>query len=460
MAQAIPSASRDGARSTMLTSRRPQRTIAREAVVDGVSFLEGRDVRLRFRPAEADAGIVFVRSDLPGAPSVPAHVKYVAPRQRRTTLQLGEATVEMVEHVMAALAGLGVDNCRVEIDGPETPGCDGSSRAFVEAIGEAGLVEQGRPRETLVIDRPVTVREGSSVLTAHPGEPDKLVLAYNLDYGRSSPIGSQSYFVEVSPESFRSELASSRTFLLEAEAKAMRAAGIGRRTTEADLLIFGPDGPINNELRYRDECARHKVLDMVGDLALLSRDLAGHVVAYRSGHALNASLVRKLLRAVEGSSPSPSPGEDGPAMDIARIMAILPHRFPFLLVDRVVEVEPGRRIRAVKNVSANEPFFQGHWPGRPIMPGVLVLEALAQAAGLLIASARDDQADRSMMIVAIDGAKLRRPVVPGDQLVLEVVEARIKDRSAHVVCRASVDGRVAAEAKIRFVVVDDGEAAD
>lgn len=442
----------------MLTTRRPQRTIAREAVVRGVSFLEGRDVALRFRPAEADAGVVFVRGDLPGAPAVPALVRYVAPRQRRTTLQRGEATVEMVEHVMAALAGLGVDNCRVELDGPETPGCDGSSLAFVEAIQGAGTVDQDRPKETLVIDRPVTVREGSSVLTAHPGDPDKLVLTYNLDYGRSSPIGAQSYFVEVSPESFRSELAPSRTFLLEAEARALREAGVGRRTTEADLLIFGPDGPIGNELRYRDECARHKVLDMVGDLALLAKDLAGHVVAHRSGHALNASLVRKLLRAVEGST-RPSATGDGPAMDIAAIRAILPHRYPFLLVDRVVEIEPGRRIKAIKNVTCNEPFFQGHWPGRPIMPGVMILEALAQAAGLLIARQHAEDDGRTMMIVAIDGAKLRRPVVPGDQLALEVVEARIKGRSAHVVCRASVDGRVAAEARIRFVILAEGGAA-
>lgn len=440
----------------MLTSRRPQRTIAREAAVRGVSFLEGRDVEIRFRPAEADSGIVFVRSDLPGGPSVPAHVNHVAPRQRRTTLQKGPATVEMVEHVMAALAGLGVDNCRVEIDGPETPGCDGSSRAFVEAIQGAGVVEQDRPRETLVIDRPVTVREGASVLTAHPGEPDKLVLSYSLDYGRSSPIGSQSYFVEVSPESFRRELASSRTFLLESEAKAMRQAGIGRRTTEADLLIFGPDGPIGNELRYRDECARHKVLDMVGDLALLTKDLAGHVVAHRSGHALNASLVRKLLQAVEGSA-GPRPGAS--AMDIGRIMTFLPHRYPFLLVDRVLEVEPGRRIKAIKNVSCNEPFFQGHWPGRPIMPGVLILEAMAQAAGLLIAQGRGDTEGLSALIVSIGGAKLRRPVVPGDQLVLEIVEARIKDRTAHVVCRASVDGQTAAEAKIRFVILGKGDEA-
>ncbi len=443
----------------MLTSRRAQRTIAREAEVRGVGFLEGRDVRLRFHPAEPDTGVVFARDDLPGAPTVPARVEYVIPRQRRTTIRRGDATVEMVEHVMAALAGLEVDNCRVGIDGPETPGCDGSSLAFVEALSAAGAVEQGRPRPLLVIDRPVTVREGASTLTAHPGDGDhKLVLSYNLDYGRQTPIGAQSLFVEVSPDSFRSELAPSRTFLLEAEAVALREAGIGRRTTEADLLIFGPDGPIGNTLRYRDECVRHKILDLVGDLALLARDLAGHVVAHRSGHALNASLVRKLLLAVEEAPRPPAgPADDscsGPPMDIGGIMQALPHRYPFLLVDRVLEVEPGRRIKAIKNVSCNEPFFAGHWPGRPIMPGVLILEALAQTAGLLVARGCGPTVRRAM-IVSIDGAKFRRPVVPGDQLVLEVVEARIKASSADARCRATVEGRVAAEARIRFVVLDD-----
>jgi len=443
----------------MITASRPQRTIAREAGVRGISFLGGRDVQLRFRPAAAGSGVVFVRSDLPDSPSVPAHVRYALPRQRRTTIERGPAVVEMVEHVMAALAGLRVDNCAVAIDGPETPGCDGSSRAFTEALVEAGVVEQAATREVLVIDRPVTVREGGAILTAHPGgDPGRLVLSYNLDYGPGTPIGRQSFFVDVTPESFRSELSASRTFLLEAEAVALREAGIGRRTTEADLLIFGPDGPIGNTLRYRDECVRHKILDLVGDLALLARDLAGHVVAHRSGHALNASLVRKLLLAVEDAPRPPAvPADDpcsGPPMDIGGIMQALPHRYPFLLVDRVLEVEPGRRIKAIKNVSCNEPFFAGHWPGRPIMPGVLILEALAQTAGLLVARGCGP-AVRRAMIVSIDGAKFRRPVVPGDQLVLEVVEARIKASSADARCRATVEGRVAAEARIRFVVLDD-----
>jgi UDP-3-O-[3-hydroxymyristoyl] N-acetylglucosamine deacetylase / 3-hydroxyacyl-[acyl-carrier-protein] dehydratase len=435
----------------MVTTRRLQRTIARETEVRGVGFIQGSDVSVRFRPAEADTGVVFVRCDLPGQPSVPAHIRHVIPRQRRTTLQHGEATVEMVEHVLAALAGLRIDNCRIEIDAPETPGCDGSSQAFVDALNEAGTVELDRERETLVIDRPITVREGQATLTAHPG--DGLVLSYHLDYGSRTPIGAQSLFLDLSPETFRKELAPSRTFLLEDEAKALRQAGIGARTTESDLLIFGPSGPIGNELRYPDECVRHKILDMVGDLALLAKDLSGHVVAHRSGHQLNAALVRALIESIETCRPSCNA-----PLDIVAIMKILPHRYPFLLVDRVLEHDSGRRVLALKNVSCNEPFFQGHWPGRPIMPGVLIVEALAQAAGVMIADVVDPR-ERSALIISIDDVKIRRPVVPGDQLRLDVSCLRLKNTSAHVQGIATVDDQVAAEAKIRFVIVEAERAA-
>jgi UDP-3-O-[3-hydroxymyristoyl] N-acetylglucosamine deacetylase / 3-hydroxyacyl-[acyl-carrier-protein] dehydratase len=441
--------------SRMTSARRLQRTIARDTEVRGVGFFLGADVAMRFRPAAADTGVVFVRTDLPGRPSVPAHIRHVVPTQRRTTLQRGEAKVEMVEHVMAALAGLQIDNCTVEVDAPETPGCDGSSRAFVEALNEAGVVELDRPREALVVDRPVTVRDGRATLTAHPGGGEGLVLAYHLDYGRQGPIGSQCLALDVSPETFRTELAPSRTFLLEEEAKALRQAGIGSRATEADLLIFGEGGVIGNELRYPDECVRHKILDMVGDLALLAKDIRGHVVAHRSGHQLNAELVRKLSEAVEGGPggrPDGRCGRETP-IEAATILKILPHRFPFLLVDRVLEHEPGRRVLALKNVSCNEPYFQGHWPGRPIMPGVLILEALAQAAGIMIADVID-AAVKVALIVAIDQVKIRKPVVPGDQLRLEVVGQRLKSSSAEVYGVARVDDQLAAEAKIRFVILD------
>ena len=440
----------------MIIASRPQRTIAREARVRGVSFLQGLDVELRFRPAPADSGIVFLRSDLPDRPTVPAHVDYVVPRQRRTAIQRGPAVVEMVEHVMAAFAGLRVDNCVIEVDGPETPGCDGSSRAFVQAILEAGIVDQDATRETLVIDHPVTVREGESALTAFPGERGRLILAYQLDYGPGSPIGRQGFFVDVAPESFRDELATSRTFLLQAEADALRKAGIGSRTTERDLLIFGPDGVIGNELRFADECARHKTLDLLGDLALIGKDLAGHVIAHRSGHSLNAELARELIRKAGKAHPG-RPTLDPPILDIEAILQALPHRYPFLLVDRVVLLEPGRRIVALKNVTFNEPFFQGHWPGRPIMPGVLIVEAMAQAAGLLVG--HGVESGRQALLASLDGVKLRRPVVPGDQLRLEAGSVRSKGRAVQVKALARVDDRVVAEARIRFMLVDAARAA-
>jgi UDP-3-O-[3-hydroxymyristoyl] N-acetylglucosamine deacetylase/3-hydroxyacyl-[acyl-carrier-protein] dehydratase len=442
----------------MLISKRSQRTLARATEVRGVGFFHGQDVTVRFSPAEPGSGVVFVRRDLPDRPSVPARIEHVVPSQRRTSIQRGVAHVEMIEHVMAALAGSQIDNCLVEIDAVECPGCDGSSRVFVEAFDEAGAVDQGQPRPALVVERSFTVREGDATLAAHPGSADKLTLSYHLDYGRDSAIGNQSFLIDLAPGSFRSELAGCRTFLLEAEARALQAAGIGTRTTEADVLIFGREGVLGNSLRFHDECARHKILDMVGDLALLGMDLHGFVVAHRSGHHTNASLVRRLLQGIakdkEHSPRAPGiPLQDDGTLNIQGIIQILPHRYPVLLVDRVLEVEPGRSLIAIKNVSANEPYFQGHWPSRPIMPGVLIIESMAQAAGILIAaSVRLD--GQVAMLASVDDVKLRRPVVPGDQLRLEIQAQRIKQTSACVTGVARVGDAVAAAAKIRFVMAD------
>ncbi len=282
----------------MLTARRLQRTIARETEVRGVGFVQGHDVALRFRPAPADSGVVFVRTDLPGRPEVRASIANVIPRQRRTTIQRGEAIVEMVEHVMAALAGLQIDNCRVEIDASETPGCDGSSLAFVNAVKASGVRELDRERAMLVIRHPITLREGTATLTARPSDSPGFRLAYHLDYGATS-IGVQDLAVSITPESFAEQLGGCRTFLLEAEANALREAGLGARTSESDLLIFGENGPIGNAVRFPDECVRHKILDMVGDLALLEMDIVGEVIANRSGHQLNARLVTALRKTVD-----------------------------------------------------------------------------------------------------------------------------------------------------------------
>ncbi len=441
----------------MLGATRRQRTLARSAEVRGVGFFHGVDVTIRFHPAEADSGIVFQRSDLDGRPTIPARIDSVVPSQRRTTIRKGEASVEMVEHVMAALAGLRIDNAVVEIDAGECPGCDGSSLLFVEALEQAGISDQDRMRPALVVEESISIREGDAVLAIHPAPPmGGLTLSYHLDYGRDAAIPAQSFCLGLSVNSFREELAPSRTFLLETEARALRAAGIGVRTTEADVLLFGRDGVVGNRLRYADECARHKVLDMVGDLALMGVNLHAFVVAYRSGHQTNATLARRLVRGIARGGPSgiePLPLKDDGTIDVAGIMTLLPHRYPFLLVDRVIELIPGRRVVGFKNVTINEPFFHGHWPGMPIMPGVLIVEALAQAAGVLIAASvpRDG---RLALIASIDNVKLRKPVVPGDQLRLEVVGNRIKESAAVVTGKAKVGDALAAQARIRFVMVE------
>jgi UDP-3-O-[3-hydroxymyristoyl] N-acetylglucosamine deacetylase/3-hydroxyacyl-[acyl-carrier-protein] dehydratase len=436
---------------------RPERTLAHPAEVRGVGLFHGGDVTLRFLPADSGTGIMFVRTDLPDRPAVPARVDRVVACPRRTTIQQGAATVEMIEHVMAALAGLWIDNCIVEVDAGECPGCDGSSRNFVEALDRAGAIEQQRMRRALAVERSVSVRDGDAVLAAIPGVPGKLTLGYHLDFGPDAPIAAQSFCLGMSPETFRSELAGSRTFLLEPEAAALRAAGVGLRTTTADLLIFGRGGVIGNTLRYPDECVRHKVLDLVGDLALVGFDIHGFVVAHRSGHQMNHALARRLFeqgtRANIERDQNFAIGQDG-QVDICGIMNLLPHRYPFLLVDRVLELEPGRRAVAIKNVSVNEPFFAGHWPGLPMMPGVLIVEALAQAAGVLVGASVARQVGKVALLVSVDGVKFRRPVVPGDQLRLEVSGHRFKPSSACVLGRARVGDALAAEARLRFVTAD------
>ena len=273
---------------------RNQRTLAAPAEVRGVGFITGTAVRVRLLPAPADAGVVFRRTDLPGAPAVRAAAADVTGTQRRTTLGPPPAGVTLVEHLLAALAGLRVDNCTVELDGPEPPGLDGSAGGFVAAIRAAGVVLQPARRAVWSVTEPVVVAAGGATLALHPAETPGLRASYILDYGPTAPLPRQAHTLDVCPENFVREVADCRTFLTEAEAVALKAEGVGTHVTAADVVVFGPRGPIANRLRFADEPARHKVLDLLGDLALCGFDLAGHVVAYRSGHALNVALARRL----------------------------------------------------------------------------------------------------------------------------------------------------------------------
>lgn len=279
----------------MISPTRNQFTIAHPVSVSGVGYWSGQDVCVEFHPAEPDTSVVFVRQDLPRKPRIPAQLEYRVEAQRRTTLAAGEARVEMVEHVLAALAGLQIDNCEVRVNGPEIPGLDGSSQAFVQALEGAGLVYQDSPCQQLVVHQGVRVGDGSSWVEIHPLPTAELKIKYLLDYGAETAIGRQTLAMTITPASFRRELAASRTFLTQEEAHWLLSQGLGRHVTAQDLLVFDAHGPVGNSLRYPDECVRHKVLDVVGDLALAGCSILGHVIAHRSGHRLNAELVRQSL---------------------------------------------------------------------------------------------------------------------------------------------------------------------
>ena len=284
-------------------SYRYQRTLARSVEVQGTGFLTGAAVRLRFQPAPPDTGVVFVRTDLRPRVQVPARVENVTGTQRRTTLGHPPAEVSLVEHVLAALAGLRVDNCFVELNAPEPPGLDGSAQGFVEALHRAGAVLQAARRAIWCVESSVVIRQGGASLALHPPAEEQLKVSYLLDYGLKSSIDRQLVSRVITPEGFANDIAACRTFLLEAEALELRRQGLGARTTAADLLVFGQGGPIDNRLRYANEPARHKILDVVGDLSLLGEDLYGHVVAYRSGHPLNIALVRTLRERLGSRNP-------------------------------------------------------------------------------------------------------------------------------------------------------------
>ncbi len=284
---------------------RHQRTLAAPIEIEGVGFVTGARVRVRLLPARPDSGRVFTRVDEPAAPKIPAHTNFVTGTQRRTTLGSPAHGVTLVEHLLSALAGLRVDNCVIEIDGPEPPGLDGSSRGYVDAVIAAGVIEQPARRPVWTVPTPVVVSAGGATIGLHPAPgTEGLRASYLLDYGPVAPIPRQGCTVEVTPAEYVREVSACRTFVTDAEAVALRAQGVGRHLSPSDLLVFGSRGVIDNRLRFADEPARHKILDLVGDLALCGFDLAGHVVAYRSGHALNVDLARRLTHLATAAARS------------------------------------------------------------------------------------------------------------------------------------------------------------
>ena len=463
----------------------PRRSLVGTASLVGPGLFTGRQARLELSPAPAGTGIRFVRRDADGRDlaAVAARITHVEQRPRHTVLRGEGIVIETIEHLMAALAGAGVTDATVAVeavDDPtvesvELPMGDGSSDVFAAAITEAGVERiDGPALRPIVVNQPVHVRgEGGASIVALPGPADALEVVYTFE--APPPINRQTFvgrfdWPGTGRDTFAREIQTSRTFIFEREAEALKAQGWGGHLTYRDLLVVGDDGPVDNAFRFDDEPVRHKVLDLIGDLALAGRPVCGRIVAHRSGHALNHDLVRALLEAETPARQATPPRRASPteaaefrdllnrpaseaAIDIRAIQRILPHRFPMLLVDRVLQIDGDRRAVGVKNVTMGDVYFLGHYPRQPIFPGVLIVEAMGQLGGILL-SRKLEHTGKIAILLGMNNVKLRQTVTPGDQLVLVAEAVRVKRRSGQVRCRAYVAEKLAAEAEIKFMLAD------
>ena len=433
-----------------------QRTIKKPIELSGIGLHTGSKVNLKFKPAPPDTGINFIRVDIKDSPMIKANTLHVLEQDkspRRTSVGNNSAEVHTIEHLMAALWAMGIDNILVEIDSPELPGLDGSSRGFIDILNKVGVENQRVQKKIYQVRSPIWVEHEGATIMVLPDNQFKV--SYTLNY--EHPLLKAQYIsFTFDDDVFEKEIASSRTFCLEGEVEDLRKKGLGKGANYDNTIVVGKKGVIDNKLRFEDEFARHKILDLLGDLYLLGYTIKGHIIAVKSGHPLNMSLIKKINSQKEKSQVGGLKAvhvDTGNILDTVDIQKILPHRYPFLLVDKIIELIPEKRAVGIKNVTANEHFFTGHFPGRPVMPGVLIVEALAQVAGVLMLNKKEN-IGKIAYFMSLDKAKFRKTVLPGDQLRLEVQVIKLRSKVGQVHTRALVDGQVVSEADLMFALVD------
>lgn len=439
-----------------------QRTIQREVSIKGKALHSGENVTLTLKPAPVNTGVVFRRTDIIGKPEIRPEVALVSEVIRSTTVSSGHAKVQTIEHVLSALHGEGVDNVIVEMDASEPPILDGSAKHYVNLILEAEPIEQDAEREYIELKEPVSVTRGASSIIALPCDHLKITCTSADDRG----IHTQHFSIDIDPETYAAQIAPARTFTIYEDIEELLKIGkIQGGSLDSAIVIKGDKILSKEPLRFKEEFARHKILDIVGDIMLLGKPLKAHIVAVRPGHALNAELCRAILESLKPKPKSNKLDGSGPShilptettLDVRRILDTLPHRYPFVMIDRVNEIaEDGESLVAIKNVTINEPFFQGHFPGQPVMPGVLQIEAMAQAAGILMLR-RTSSENKIAYFMSVDKVKFRQAVVPGDQLVIKVKLTKNRgNRIGAAEGTCSVNGKVVSSGELMFLIAGPG----
>lgn len=432
-----------------------QHTLAGPATLEGTSLHTGQKVTLTLRPAPEGHGFKFRRIDLPDQPFINADVDKVQTVERATTLAEGSVKVHTVEHVISALTGMGVDNCLIEMDANEPPIGDGSSRPFVEMIKKVGTLPQSSPRKVWEIREPIHLETGDgTIITIVPSKTFRISVTNVGPEGRFTEYFSS----EVTPELYEKEICAARTFVYYEDVKPLLDKGLIKGgSLESAVVIRGNEIMSKEAMRFSNEFARHKALDLIGDLMLSGIKILGHVIAVKPGHGPNTMMAAKLkteyarMRSMVPAAVSIPDGES--VLDINEVMKILPHRYPMLMVDRIVDCLGDSRCIAIKNVSINEPYFAGHFPGHPIMPGVLQLEAMAQVSSVLMLR-KPENSGKIGYFMSADNVKWRRPVFPGDTLFIETEIVKMRGSIGQTRCRCLVNGEVVSEAELKFALMD------